>query len=196
MINSRKDLLFYLKKDKEALKINRIMPFPLSDEVWRYQIILRMREYFTNTSGLLHPFLSYLFKIMHHRMGIKLGFLVPINVCDYGLRINHWGLLIISCKAIIGKNFNVHQGVNIGENVDPDKAPIIGDNVFCGPGVKIYGGVRIANNIAIAAGSVVTRSFTTPNVTIGGVPARVINPDRGNPFVSAFDSESSEENRD
>ena len=74
--------------------------------------------------------------------------------------------------------------MNIGQNISGDEVPTIGDNVFVGPGVKIYGNITIADNIAIAAGSVVTHSFTTPNVTIGGVPAKVINPDRGNPFVA------------
>ena len=78
-------------------------------------------------------------------------------VMDY--HINHYGLLIVSEKAKIGKNFNVHQGVNIGVNIDPDKAPVIGNNVFVGPGVKICGDVVIADNIAIATGSVITKSF-------------------------------------
>lgn len=111
---------------------------------------------------------------------------IPPNTCDSGLHINHHGLLIISNSAKIGKFFNVHQGVNIGENIEPGKAPVIGDNVFVGPGVKIYGDITIADNIAIAAGSVVTKSFLEPDVTIGGVPAKVINKDRGNPF-SAVD---------
>lgn len=42
---------------------------------------------------------------------------------------------------------------------------------------------EIADNIAIAAGSVVTKSFLEPNITIGGVPARILNKNKGNPFA-------------
>ena len=156
----------------------------MSDEVWRFQIALRHREYYNNRKkGIVSKILKAYWTYRHHHLSVKLGIQIPPNVCDSGLHVNHWGLLVISPMAKIGKNFDVHQGVNIGINVDPEKAPQIGDNVFCGPGVKIFGDIKIADNIAIAAGSVVTKSFTTPNVTIGGVPAKVINDKRGNPYI-------------
>jgi serine O-acetyltransferase len=120
-------------------------------------------------------------------MSIKLGLQVPINVCDYGLHINHYGLLIISPYARIGKYFNVHQGCNIGVNKGDNDAPIIGDNVFFGPGVKIFGKITLADHIAVSAGSVVTHSCNTQDVTLGGVPATIINPNRGNPFSMKMD---------
>lgn len=53
-------------------------------------------------------------------------------------------------------------------------APIsIGSNVFIGLRATILPGVTIGNNVVVAAGSVVTRSFGD-DVIIGGVPARVI----------------------
>ena len=184
MIENKEDLKRYLECDKRMLGKAYKTPKPFTDEAWRYEIALRKREYYTNIhqdffTKLMKAYWTY----KHHRMSVRLGIQVPPNVCDAGLNIHHWGLLVISTEAKIGKNFNVHQGVNIGVNIDPHTAPVIGDNVFCGPGVKIYGDVTIANNIAIAAGSVVTKSFTTPNITIGGVPARVLNENKGNPFV-------------
>jgi serine O-acetyltransferase len=56
-----------------------------------------------------------------------------------------------------------------------NRVPTIGDNVFIGPGAKIFGAITIANGIAIGANSVVTRSFLEPNVTIAGIPARKVN---------------------
>ncbi|MHC5269465.1 acyltransferase [Enterococcus sp. LJL98] len=49
----------------------------------------------------------------------------------------------------------------------------IGNNVFVGVDSIILPGVSIGDNTTIAAGSVVTKSFSG-NVVIGGVPARVI----------------------
>ena len=184
MINSKEDLIRFLNEDRISLGKQYKKPKFLSDEVWRFQIALRYREYYSNCSkGIIAKFFKMYWTYRHHRLSVKLGLQVPPNVCDSGLHINHWGLLVISPEAKIGKNFDVHQGVNIGINIDPGKAPKIGDNVFCGPGVKIYGDIEIADNIAIAAGSVVTKSFFTPNITIGGVPAKIINNSKGNPYI-------------
>ena len=50
----------------------------------------------------------------------------------------------------------------------------IGDNCFVGNRAIIMYGVTLAPNIVVAAGSVVTRSFDTPGIIIGGNPARQI----------------------
>jgi serine O-acetyltransferase len=47
--------------------------------------------------------------------------------------------------------------------------------VYIGPGVKIYGPIEIADNIAIGANSVVNRSFIESGITIAGNPARKIS---------------------
>ena len=52
-------------------------------------------------------------------------------------------------------------------------APVIGDNVYIGPGAKIFGDITIGNNVSIGANAVVNRSFPD-NVIIAGVPAKVI----------------------
>lgn len=184
MIKNKDDLKEYLECDKKALGITYDSPKLFTDEVWRYQIALRKREYYTNIRcSFVTKICRAYWTIIHHKMSIKLGIQVPPNVCGPGLNIHHWGLLVISQEAKIGKNFNVHQGVNIGVNLGPNDAPSIGDNVFCGPGVKMYGAITIADNIAIAAASVFTKSFTTPNITIGGVPAKIINSNKGNLYV-------------
>ncbi len=51
---------------------------------------------------------------------------------------------------------------------------VIGDNCFVGQNSIIMYGVELANNIIIAAGSVVCNSFTESNIIIGGNPARII----------------------
>ena len=54
------------------------------------------------------------------------------------------------------------------------QSPIIGDNCFIGPGAKLFGRISIGNNVAIGANSVVNKSFPD-NVTIAGVPAKIVN---------------------
>ena len=54
------------------------------------------------------------------------------------------------------------------------EAPIIGDNCFIGPGVKMFGNIKIGNNVAIGANSVVNKDVED-NVTVVGVPAKIVN---------------------
>lgn len=51
----------------------------------------------------------------------------------------------------------------------------IGDNCFVGQRSTVLYGVELANNIIVAAGSVVVDSFSTERIIIGGNPARVIS---------------------
>ena len=50
----------------------------------------------------------------------------------------------------------------------------IGNHCFIGSGAILLYGVSIADGCVVAAGSVVTKSVTTPNVIIGGNPAKII----------------------
>jgi len=66
-------------------------------------------------------------------------------------------------------------GVNIGTIPGSlDSAPIIGDNIYIGPGAKLYGKITIPNGCVIGANSVVNKSFEEENVCIAGVPAKII----------------------
>jgi acetyltransferase-like isoleucine patch superfamily enzyme len=51
---------------------------------------------------------------------------------------------------------------------------VIGNNSWIGSRVIINKGVILAENIVVAAGSVVTKSFYEPNTIIGGLPAKII----------------------
>ena len=92
-----------------------------------------------------------------------------------GLRINHTGLIIVNEDAQIGEWCDIHQAVNIGQNIEPGSVPVIGNNVWIGPGVKIFGKIEIGDNTMIGAGSVVNKSFMNGNCRIAGNPARVIS---------------------
>lgn len=66
------------------------------------------------------------------------------------------------------------NNVNIGANGGSDKAPIIGDNVYIGPGAVIYGDITIADGCYIGANSVVNKSFLEPHSVVVGVPGKVV----------------------
>ena len=99
---------------------------------------------------------------------------IGINVCDEGLSIAHVGPVIINGKSHVGKNCRIHVGVNIGAN--GDEPPILGDNVYIGPGAKIFGDIKIASGCRIGANAVVCKNFEEENCTLVGVPAKIIRP--------------------
>lgn len=183
MIKTKNDLKDYLAKDKFALGIDdRNHPKMFRDFIWRYQIILRKHEYYYNNTdkGIVYRILEKYYSIKHQRLGVRLGFDIGVNCFGPGLRINHWGYLVVNGNARIGAWCDIHQGVNIGQNIEPG-APVIGDDVWICPGAKIFGNISIADGVAIGANAVVSRSITEGDVTVAGVPAKVVK-NSGNPW--------------
>jgi serine O-acetyltransferase len=177
MIETKKDYLFYLERDRLATGQKRKRPRLFGDEVWKFQRLLRKLEYFTNCrkSRIYKPALLFL-KLRFRRASIRLGFDIPCNVFGPGLSIAHYGTIIVNGAARIGANCRIHTCVNIGTKAgNTYSAPKIGDNVYIGPGAKIFGPIEIASGVAIGANSVVNKSFKEPNITIAGAPARKIS---------------------
>ena len=178
MITTKKDLAYYLQQDAIALRCNRKMPRLFGDEIWKYQIILRKTEYYTNAfrkskKCLILHYAWYKFRL--HNRSLKLGFSIPINVFGPGLSIAHYGTIVVNDAARVGKNCRIQEGVNIGATNGSAAAPQIGDNVFIGTGAKIIGDISVADDVAIGANAVVVKSITESGVTYGGVPAKKIS---------------------
>jgi len=114
------------------------------------------------------------FKIRFKKLSLKLGFTIPENVFGPGLCILHYGTIVVNAETKIGANCRIHACTNIGQSGGKTGAPFIGNNVYIGPGAKIYGSIKIANNVAIAANAAVSKSFNNENVVIGGVPAKEV----------------------
>ena len=176
-IASKQDLKHFLEMDKRALGITRKRPRPFVDKVWKFQIVLRKHEYWTNCTN--NKAMKLLYAFLHYNLGTKLGFSIPCNVFGAGLRINHYGLIVVNPEAKIGQWCDIHQGVNIGVNLEEGSVPTLGDNVYIGPGAKIFGKVQIGDNVMIGANAVVTKSFAEGCCRIAGVPAKKFS-DEGN----------------
>jgi serine O-acetyltransferase len=74
-----------------------------------------------------------------------------------GLCIGHFGGIIVSGKAVIGANCTLMQGVTIGRSGDGERegVPDIGNDVFIGPGAKLFGKIRVGHNVKIGANAVI-----------------------------------------
>lgn len=80
------------------------------------------------------------------------------------------GSYIAPNVGLITTNHDVH---NLDVHIE-GKDIIIGENCWVGMNSVILPGVMLGNRTIIGAGSVVTKSFTSGNVVIGGVPAKII----------------------
>lgn len=176
-IQSREDYIRFLECDKIALRVprNRKWPRPFLDDVWRYQILLRKLEYRLKRHGLINRIFAGFTKLRFKRLGVRLGFTVDPYVFGPGLSIAHYGSLTVNPNAKVGSNCRIHEGVTIGATNGSDKAPIIGDNCFIGSGAKVIGDIIIGDNVAIGSGAVVVNSYADSNITLGGVPAKIIS---------------------
>lgn len=179
MIRSKEDYIYYCECDRVSLGVKLKHPRFYTDDVWRFEILMRQREYVENC----HPFphiinhlIKMILKYRYSRLSIKLGFSIPINVFGPGLCIVHPGTIVVSNGAKIGANCRIHEGVTIGATNKSEKAAIIGDNVFIGSGAKIIGEVKISSEVQIAANAVVVKDVISDSgCTVGGIPARVIS---------------------
>lgn len=176
MINNKETLINYLEKDKMALYKTYKKPKLIGDEIWKFQIIYRKYEYARNClkKKWQLPYVFYL-KYRFNKLSIKLGFSIPINTIKEGLSIAHYGNIVINGNCKIGKNCRIQEGVTIGATNGQKLAPVIGDSVFIGSGAKIIGDIKIEDDVAIGAGSVVVKNINTKGITVAGVPAKKVS---------------------
>jgi serine O-acetyltransferase len=175
MIKSKVDYLRYLAEDLEVSDYKPTIKSRLFNEVWLYQRLLRKQEYYQNCKkGVFALIVKCWLEYRRKKLGNRLGFSIPCNVFGPGLSIPHVGTIVVNSKAKIGANCRIHVCVNIGAAKDEDKAPQIGDNVYIGPGAKIFGNINIGHNVSIGANAVVNKSFPEGDCTLVGIPAKKV----------------------
>jgi serine O-acetyltransferase len=101
-----------------------------------------------------------------------------------GLHVGHVGGIVVSPEARIGRDCNLSQGVTIGIAGRGDRrgVPCIGDRVYIGPGAKVFGKIRIGNDVAIGANAVV-REDVPDGAVVAGIPAKVVSMRGSKDFV-------------
>lgn len=175
MIKNRQDLQYYLEQDLAQADYRPGLKSFMFNKIWRYLRLLRHYEYALNCrTGFVGTCVQALLEFRVKNLGAHLGFTIPPNVFGPGLALPHIGTIVVNPAARVGANCRMHVCVNIGAGRNSKEAPQLGDNCYIGPGAKLFGAIRLGDNISIGANAVVNKSFTGDNLTLVGIPAKVI----------------------
>jgi serine O-acetyltransferase len=99
----------------------------------------------------------------------------PNATVGRGVFLDHATGLVVGETATIGDDVSMLHGVTLGGTGKDhgDRHPKIGNGVLIGAGASVIGNIEIGRCARIAAGSVVLHPVTN-NVTVAGVPAKVV----------------------
>lgn len=125
--------------------------------------------------GLVSGLLACLVRML---TGIYIRTGMPVGP---GFIIHNFSAINIDAESI-GENFTVNQGVSIGFDWLGQGRPVIGNNVYFGSGAKALGGIRLGDNVVVAANALVVAPVED-GCTVAGVPARVISRDASSRYL-------------
>ncbi|MFC5338945.1 serine O-acetyltransferase [Leucobacter denitrificans] len=171
-IFTRADLKRFLSEDLRAHGYSRWgFHLRLVRPQLHYQRLLRRTEYWQVQDGIVARVLYVYWRVLLARQSQRLGLSIPPGVFGPGLSVAHYGSIVVNDKARFGANCRLHVNTSIGER--HGIAPQGGDDVYVAPGAVLYGDIRIGSGAVIGANAVV-RADVPGNVTVAGVPAKVI----------------------
>lgn len=133
---------------------------------------------FRHASEARNPFSRFFWLFWLHITKVITGIQIPVGTkIDKGLRILHFGTIVVNPGAVIGKNFNIAQGCLIGMSEGKNAGtPTIGNNCFMCANSIIVGGVKIGNDVLVAPGAFVNFDVPDNSIVIGN-PGQIIRRD-------------------
>lgn len=168
---------YYLRYKKNLGPFISLIIFPvifLYNSGMFFSMLYRLENFLILSSNFILKSLGILFYPFYH---IIVYSLLDINISPWtkigkGLYIHNKGIILADAVRL-GKNPTLIGPLTIGNNLNENQSPVLGDNVTVCTGARIIGKIVIGDNVIIGANAVVTKSFKS-NVILGGVPAKVI----------------------
>jgi len=102
--------------------------------------------------------------------------------------IDHGAGVVIGETAEVGNDVTLYHGVTLGGTTwAPGKRhPTLEDGVLVGCGAKILGAITIGKGARVGANSVVV-SDVAPDLTVIGIPAKIVRPPKGRRLAGRID---------
>jgi serine O-acetyltransferase len=150
----------------------------LEQSLWALAVYRFGRRVERQPAGLMRALLSRLYWFAYLIVETATGITLPRTVTvGPGLRIWHFGNIVVHADVVLGANCTLRHGVTIGSRVDGGPVPVIDDDVDVGAYAQILGGVRVGRGAKIGAMTLVLVDVPA-GATAVGVPARIIPPSR------------------
>ena len=153
----------------------RVFAALLTQGVWAVTTY-RFGGWLRRRNWLLRRLISIGFIPFHKLIECLTGIQIPSSVqAGHGLYIGHFGGVILHADVVMGSNVNLSQQVTIGIGGFGENrgTPKIGNQVYIGPGAKVFGPIEIGDGCIIGANAVVNRSMPARSI-VAGVPAKVV----------------------
>jgi serine O-acetyltransferase len=121
-------------------------------------LVYRFGNWALGQRALVRMPLNIVYQLLNLLVRICWGIEIPRAArIGPGLYLAHLGGICVSRRAVIGRNCALSQQVTIGVGGHGARfgAPVIGDDVYIAPGARIYGRIRVGNNVKIGPNTVV-----------------------------------------
>jgi serine O-acetyltransferase len=149
-------------------------PWLKEQSIWALAVYRFGRRVDRRKQGLVRRLLDRVYWLIYRVTETFTGISIPKSVqVGPGLRIYHFGNIIVHADAIIGANCTLRHGVTIGNRHDDGPVPVLEDDVDVGAYAQILGGVRVGRGAKIGAMSVVLHDVPAGGTVVGN-PARLV----------------------
>jgi serine O-acetyltransferase len=119
---------------------------------------------------------------------VTTGISIPVEATiGKGLRIHHFGGIIIHPQAVVGEECTIYHGVTLGDLGGHGGAPCIGSRVVIGAGAKVIGPINVGDDSRIGANAVVVNAVPPRHIATG-VPA-IMRPIKTHPASQTVNSQ-------
>lgn len=149
-------------------------PFLREQSIWAIAVYRFGRRVDARRRGPVKWVLSKFYWAVYRVVETLTGITLP-KECTIGpgLRIWHFGNIIVHSNSIIGAGCTIRHGVTIGSRRDDGPAPVLGDDVDLGAYAQVLGGIHVGSHSRIGAMTLVLKDVP-PGATVVGNPGRIV----------------------
>jgi serine O-acetyltransferase len=151
-----------------------LRPFLKEQSIWAICLYRYGRRVLNRKPGVLRTVQLKFYWLMYRIVETGTGITLPLEArIGPGLRIHHFGNIVIHSQTVIGRNCTLRHGVTIGNRVQDGPTPVIEDDVDFGAYAQVLGNVRVGSRAKVGAMTLVLCDVPA-GATAVGVPARIL----------------------